>query len=532
MEKSWRNRANLNQNEQWKLAKDGLEIVKQIPEIGDKAFSELEPSDVERLKWAGIYAQRPRDGHFLIRVKLPSGRLNSSQARVLAGIAKDYGRDGLQITVRQAMQIHWITLADAPDILGRLERIGLSSIEACGDVPRTILGNPLAGIDPEEILDTTPIVQDVFSYFLGHPEFSSLPRKLKISISANPHDAGFARINDIAFVPAKRDDEAGFHVYAGGGLSAEPYLAEKLPFFSRPKDVLRITKAIATIFREYGYRENRGHCRLKYLIADFGKDRFAKLVEQLAGPLEHGGVEIQQEWNRGAFYGIHEQKQQGMFYFGTNVPAGFLQADELLEFACLADNYGNGQLRTTNSQNMVLINIPAQNVDALKDEILFEKFGLAPGCFSGYAASCTGNAFCNFSPIETKHRLQALTEELDCTFPEVDVPFQINLTGCIHSCAQPQIADIGLTGGRAKLGDTIVDTFGVQLGGTLGPQAKYAIVLDGKVAESQLAAFIKQLVRYYLEHRKEQERFYELVRRTDECAFQQLLDRFKFDSRL
>ena len=527
MVKSWQNRENLNRNEQWKLAKDGLEIVKQIPEMVGKAFNELDPGDVERLKWAGVYAQRPKDGHFLIRVKLPSGRLNSNQARVLSGIARDYGREGLQITIRQAVQIHWITLADVPDILSRLAVVNLSSIEACGDVPRTILGNPLAGIDPEELLDTMPIVQEVFSYFLGNPEFSNLPRKLKISISANPHDVGFARINDIAFVPAKKDGEAGFHVYVAGGLSAEPHLAEKLPFFIRPDEVLRVAKAIATIFRENGYREKRGHCRLKYLMADWGKEHFAEVVEQLAGPFEYGGVEIQQEWTRGAFYGIHEQKQPGYFYFGTNVPAGFLQSDDLLEFARLADEYGDGQLRTTNSQNLMLINIPQKNVETLKGAALFEKFSLTPGTFSGYAASCTGNAFCNFAPIETKHRLQTLVEELDRSFPDAGVPLQINLTGCVHACAHPQIADIGLTGSRAKVNGTSVDAFSIQLGGALGPRAGYGVVLDGKVPEAQLTGFIKGLVSYYLEHRKEQERFYELVRRTDVTIFQRMLDAVK-----
>lgn len=200
-----------NRNEQWKHDKDGLEIIKEIPALADKAFKEIDPGDVERLKWAGIYAQRPRDGHFLVRVKLPSGQLTAEQAEVLADLAAEYGKGELQITIRQAVQIHNITLRDACDILPRLSAVGLSSVEACGDVPRTILGNPLAGVDAEELLDTRPIVEEVFQFFLGNRAFSNLPRKFKISISANPHDAGFARINDLAFVPAKREGGSGLH---------------------------------------------------------------------------------------------------------------------------------------------------------------------------------------------------------------------------------------------------------------------------------------------------------------------------------
>lgn len=299
-----------NRNEQWKHDKDGLEIIKEIPALADKAFKDIDPGDVERLKWAGIYAQRPRDGHFLVRVKLPSGQLTAEQAEVLAALAAEYGKDEIQITIRQAVQIHNITLRDACDILPRLSAVGLSSVEACGDVPRTILGNPLAGVDAEELLDTRPIVEEVFQFFLGNRAFSNLPRKFKISISANPHDAGFARINDIAFGPAKREGEVGFMVYVGGGLSAEPYLAERLPFFIRPAEVKAVAIAVATIFRDDGYREKRNHCRLKYLVADLGIETVAEKVEAQTGALLRGGEEITAPWNYGRFYGVHRRSRQ------------------------------------------------------------------------------------------------------------------------------------------------------------------------------------------------------------------------------
>ena len=340
-----------NRNEQWKHDKDGLEIIQEIPALADKAFKEIDPGDVERLKWAGIYAQRPRDGHFLVRVKLPSGQLTAEQAEVLAALAAEYGKGELQITIRQAVQIHNITLRDACDILPRLSAVGLSSVEACGDVPRTILGNPLAGVDAEELLYTRP----------------NLPRKFKISISANPHDAGFARINDLAFVPAEREGEVGFMAYVGGGLSAEPYLAERLPFFIRPAEVKAVAIAVATIFRDAGYREKRNHCRLKYLVADLGAEAVAAKVEAQTGALLRGGEEVTAPWNYGRFYGVHAQKQAGLSYVGVHVTNGHIAAEDLKVFAALAKRYGQGRLRTTNSQNLILLDIPESAVEALGD---------------------------------------------------------------------------------------------------------------------------------------------------------------------
>ena len=313
-----------NRNEQWKHEKDGLEILKELPALAEKDFKEIDPGDVERLKWAGIYAQRPRDGHFLVRVKLPSGQLTAAQAKVLADLAAAYGKGEIQITIRQAVQIHNITLRDAVDILPRLKAAGLSSVEACGDVPRTILGNPLAGVDAEELLDTRPLVEEVFRLFLGNRDFSNLPRKFKISISANPHDAGFARINDLAFVPARREGEAGFVAYAGGGLSAEPHLAVCLPFFIRPAEVKAVAEAVATLFRDEGYREKRNHCRLKYLVADLGAERVAEKIEAQTGALLRGGEEVTAPWNYGRFYGTHAQKQPGLCYVGVHVKNGHI----------------------------------------------------------------------------------------------------------------------------------------------------------------------------------------------------------------
>jgi ferredoxin-nitrite reductase len=224
---TWRDRTDLSKNEYWKLEKDGLEILKELDRLSTTPFEQIDVSDIERLKWAGIYCQRPKNGKFLIRIKLPSGKLNAAQGHIIADLAEQYGQSELQITIRQCIQIHNLTLNEIPDIFRALDSVGLTTVEGCGDVPRNILGNPLMGVDPEELFDTEPIVDEAVRRFVGNPDYANLPRKYKLSFSANPHDVGYAGINDLAFVPAVYGPAhtPGFHLRIGGGLSSEPKLS-------------------------------------------------------------------------------------------------------------------------------------------------------------------------------------------------------------------------------------------------------------------------------------------------------------------
>ncbi len=530
MERSWKNRKNLNKNEIAKLEKDGLEILNELDEIAKKDNSAIDPMDIERLKWAGIYAQRPKDGHYLIRVKLPSGKLNSAQAKVIAGISKDYGENSIQITIRQCIQIHNILLKDVPDIFARLKKANLTTVEGCGDVPRNVLGNPLAGVDRDELFDTTKVVDEIVESLVGNPEFSNLPRKYKISVSANPGDCGFAGINDLAFVPAvlhnKKEDAKGFHAYVGGGLSTAPHLAKKLPFFIRPEEAVKVAEGVGIIFREYGYRENRGHCRLKFLLDDWGIEKFADKLEEITGTLTRGGRTVERKWNRGVFHGLNRQKQEDLYYAGLLIPSGSMEASDLQEIAELAEKYGDGELRTTNSQNIIILNIPAEKRSQFKQESLIKRYPLKPDAFAGYAASCTGNQYCNFAPIETKKRLKSILDEMNRRFPKLRQPLRINLTGCVHACAHPQIADIGITGGRGKENGEMVDMFTLQIGGALGREAKFGEKLNGRISENHIIDAIGDMVEYYITHRQEKEIFYQFVRRVGTGEFQKIADRY------
>lgn len=527
---TWRVRTDLSKNEYWKLEKDGLEILKELDRLSTTPFEQIDVSDIERLKWAGIYCQRPKNGKFLIRIKLPSGKLNAAQGHIIADLAEQYGQSELQITIRQCIQIHNLTLNEIPDIFRALDSVGLTTVEGCGDVPRNILGNPLMGVDPEELFDTEPIVNEAVRRFVGNPDYANLPRKYKLSFSANPHDVGYAGINDLAFVPAVYGPERtpGFHIRIGGGLSSEPKLSKPLNLFVLPERAVDVAEAVACIFRDRGYRTKRNHCRLKYLIEDIGAREAERLIEAITGPLPHGGRTLAKSWNRGNFYGIHKQKQPGLYYAGLCVTGGVLPASDFRKIVALSEKYGDGQLRTTNTHQFIILNIPEDRRRDFRSESILSRYPLRPKAFSGYQASCTGRAYCSFAPIETKHALNRITAELDERFPNLRMPIRINLTGCPHSCAHPQIADIGFTGGKMKTADGIlVDAYAVAVGGHLGPNPHFGTVLKNRIPADQATDLAADFVRHYLNGRKKGERFYEFVDRTGADAFQDILDRYQ-----
>lgn len=525
--RTWKDRTDLSKNEYWKLEKDGLMILDELDRLAARPFEEIAPSDIERLKWAGVYCQRPKDGHFLIRIKLPSGRLTASQGRAIARIAVEYGKGELQITIRQCIQIHNLTLDQIPGILRTLDSKGLTTIEGCGDVPRNILGNPLMGVDPDELFDTEPVVDEAVRRLIGNPDYSNLPRKYKLSFSANPHDCAYAGINDLAFIPAVYGpyNTPGFHLRIGGGLSNEPKLSKPLSLFVTPDRAVDVACAVAAIFRDKGYREKRNHCRLKYLIEDIGVRETERLIEQITGPLPHGGRTVTRSWNRGTFYGIHAQKQPGLYYAGLGVPGGMLPASDFNEIIDLSEKYGNGSLRTTNTHQLLILNIPEESLSAFKKEKILSAYPLRPGPFSGYQSSCTGNAYCSFAPIETKHTLNRITSELDRRFPDLRMPIRINLTGCPHSCAHPQIADIGFTGGRKRASDgSLTDVYTVSVGGHLGAAPQFGTVLSGRIPADKATDLAAAFVEYYLKNRRQSERFYEFAARAGAEGFQKILD--------
>ncbi|SDF30190.1 nitrite/sulfite reductase [Sporolituus thermophilus] len=531
MERPWaKDLAKLNKTELIKLKKDGLAILDDIERLAAAGFAALGAEDIELLKWAGLYGQKPRtDGYFMLRVKVPGGIMNGEQVRTLAAIARAYGRNELHLTTRQAVQFYWIRLEYLPDIFARLAAAGLSSVESAGDCPRAVTGNPLAGIDPDEVIDTKPLVEAVTRFFQGNPEFSNLPRKFKISISSSGLNPGHAEINDVAFTPAVKEIDGeqviGFHVMVGGGLAAKPHMAVKLDIFVRPEEVVKVAAAVATIFRDFGYREHRFHARLKYLVADWGEARFRSELLKLTGPLPTRGQDLTRGWNGGYYYGVHPQKQAGLHYVGLAIPGGLLTAADLEGLAELAVRYGDGSLRTTNTQNLILANVAADKVTALLDEALVKRFTPFPQPFAGHTVACTGNTFCTMAIVETKRRLNSIAEYLD-KHVELDTPVRLHMSGCPNACGHHQIADIGLQGSLLNVDGKAIEAFELWLGGALGPGAAFATKLEGRIPADDAAKAIERLLKFFQANKGEGETFAAFVRRVGVPAFQTKLDEF------
>ncbi|HFK1707060.1 nitrite/sulfite reductase [Bacillus mycoides] len=529
-EKVWANNEKLNPSEKKKLEKDGLEIFNDIPYYAENGFESIPKEEWDAFKWAGLYLQRPKEaGYFMMRVNIPSGIITNAQAEVLASIAEDYGRDVLDITTRQAIQFHWLEIGQIPDIFKRLARVGLSSAGACGDITRNITGNPLAGIDANELFDTTSIVKEIYDSFQHNEEFSNLPRKFKMSISSNIYNSANAEINCVAFTPATKEingeEKVGFHIKIGGGLSARPYLAEELDVFVLPEEVKAVSIAIATIFRDFGYREKRHLARLKFLVADWGAEKFKEKLVEYTGPLQSKGESALKGWNAGYFYGVQDQKQAGLKYVGFNVPVGRLHAEEMFEIARIAKKYGNGQIRTCNSQNFIIPNVPPENVAGLLSEPLFEAISANPKSFIGHAVSCTGIEYCNLALVETKERLRKIAEYLD-TQIALDVPVRIHMVGCPNSCGQRQIADIGLQGIKLKTKEKgIVEAFEIYVGGTLLDGGAYNEKLKGKIDGEDLPDVLVSFLSYFQKNKLLAETFYDFVGRVGVEELQIVLNR-------
>lgn len=526
----WSKTSNLSGIELVKLEKDALAVIDDVATFAKTGFDAIPPADLDRLKWYGLYVQRPKtDKWFMLRVKIPGGILTAPQAETLAGIAKEFGRNRLDLTTRQAIQFHWLAIDVIPEIFTRLSTAGLSTIEAAGDCPRNIIDSPLSGIDPDEVIETSSLVSELNRYFEGNPAFSNLPRKFKIGITGSVNNAIHAEIQDLAFVPAVQVVEGcetiGFNIFVGGGLSASPVLAQQLDVFVRPEEVIQVASAVASLFRDYGYREKRNHARLKFLLADWGVTKFTQELTALTGPLLPSGQNLTRSWNPSPYYGVQRQRQVGLNYLGLVIPGGELTADELADLSHFANQYGDGTLRTTNSQNIILPNIPDTAVSALLSETTVRRLFVPVHSASTSAISCTGKQFCPFGVVETKEWSRQITNYID-QHVELDMPIRVHVSGCVNSCGQNQIADIGLQGTPFQAGGQTQEGFSIWIGGQLGPNARLATKLKGTVPTVRAAEIVTAFLEKYRSERYDQETFARFIDRQGVLWFQQSLDQW------
>ncbi|HZT44006.1 MAG TPA: hypothetical protein VFA07_17705 [Chthonomonadaceae bacterium] len=502
-----------------KKEKDGLDVWPDILRYAQTGFHTITPDDFARMRWYGIYQQKPNEGHFMLRVKIPSGDLTAAQMRAVAEVARDYGNNIADITTRQNFQFHWLTIENIPKAIERLHAAGLTTTGACGDITRNICGCPVSGLDPNELYDTRPIIHEVTRTFLGNKEFSDLPRKYKISISGCPIHCNQPEINDLGITAVRRRRqgtwETGFHVRVGGGLSTQPYFAQRLDVYVTPEQVVDVCRAVTEIFRDDGYRQRRNHARLKFLVADWGAEKFREVLIQHLGWTPETAINwLEPQGKRQQDHlGVQRQKQDGLYWIGVSVMTGRVSADQMFAAAGIAERYCQGSLRTTNQQNYLFPNIAEADLPEVQAALKDAGFVWEVSEFHKGAVSCTGNEFCNLAITETKHRLREIVSHLESEMLW-DEPLRIHINGCPNSCGQHHIGDIGLQGCLARLTDgTQVEAFDIGLGGRLGADAKFVRPIQRKVPADKVKYALENLLHAYKAHKRPEENFGQFVDR-------------------
>ncbi|XRQ13589.1 nitrite/sulfite reductase [Actinomadura welshii] len=526
----------LNKNEENKKNDDGLNVRQRIIDIYSKTgFDSIDPADLRgRFRWMGLYTQRKpgidggrtgaledeelEDRYFMMRVRIDGGQLSGPQLRTIADISTRYARGTADITDRQNVQLHWVRIEDVPAIWEALEAVGLHTMEACGDVPRTIIGCPLAGIAADEVIDATPQLRDIHDRYIGSPEFSNLPRKYKTALSGCTSHCTVHEINDIAFVGTVNDEgETGYQLFVGGGLSTNPMFAQSLGVFVRPEQATEVWHGVTSIFRDYGYRRLRSRARLKFLVKDWGAEKFREVLEkEYLGYALPDGPEPAAPLAQRDHVGIRPQ-QDGNFYVGFAPRVGRVSGEMLGVIGDLAERYGTGRVRTTIEQKMVILDVPEDRTEALADELAAHGLQVRPSTFRRQTMACTGIEYCKLAIVDTKQRAMDLIDELEERLPDFDQPLSINVNGCPNACARIQVGDIGLKGQLVvdENGDQ-VEGFQIHLGGQLG--AAFGKKVRGlKTTSAGLTDYIERVVRNYDKQRDEGESFAEWVHRADEA---------------
>ncbi|KQP76065.1 MULTISPECIES: nitrite/sulfite reductase [unclassified Aeromicrobium] len=527
----------LNANEQSKKDDNPLNVRARIENIyAHGGFDSIDPGDLRgRFRWWGLYTQRKAgidggktatlepeeldDRYFMLRVRVDGGQLDLRQLRTIADISVEFARDSADLTDRQNVQYHWIDVRDMPTIWERLESVGLSTQEACGDCPRVILGSPVAGISEAEIIDGRPAIEAIESRYIGDRAFSNLPRKFKSAISGHPGHDVVPQINDIAFIGAEHSEHGpGFDLWVGGGLSTNPMLAQRVGVWVPIDEVPEVWEGVVSIFRDYGYRRLRSRARLKFLVADWGIEKFREVLE--TEYLERSLVDLEAPevpTTPVDHVGVHRQKD-GRYYVGVAATVGRISGTLLNQVADVVEAHGSDRVATTPMQKLVVLDVEEDRVESLVDALAALGLYARPSQWRRNTMACTGIEYCKLAIVETKARARDLVDELEQRVPELDSPITINVNGCPNSCARIQTADIGLKGqlvldeqGRQ------VEGFQVHLGGALGLEAGFGRKLRAhKVTGEQLPHYVEKLSRTYLEQRDGDESFARWVARADE----------------
>ena len=526
----------LNKNEQSKKDDNPLNVRARIVNIyAKRGFASIDPADLRgRFRWMGLYTQRAPglDGgrtamlteeeldaeFFMMRVRSDGALLPAATVRALGTIGQDFARDTADVTDRENIQYHWIRIEDVPTIWQRLEDAGLSTLEACGDSPRPFLGSPVAGVAKDEIIDGTSALEEIKRRYIGNPEFSNLPRKFKTALTGHPSHDVSPETNDVSFVGTVHPEHGpGFDLWVGGGLSTNPMLAQKLGVWIPLDEVADTWEGVASVFRDYGYRRLRSRARLKFLIQDWGVERFREILEtEYLQRALVSNASPQAPVGHRDHIGVHEQKD-GKLYVGIAPTAGRVSGTLLVQLADLIEQYGVAGARLTPYQKIVLIGVEPAVLDELLDDLDTIGLSARPSGWRRNTMACTGIEFCKLAIVDTKVRAANLVTELEKRFPDLDVPITVNVNGCPNACARTQVADIGLKGQVVMSDGEQVEGFQVHLGGATGLNAGFGRKLrTHKVTSVGLDDYITSVVDAFLADRTDGESFATWVARADE----------------
>lgn len=509
--------------ERLKREKNPWEAFNEVREFARAGRSSVVPDWASTyFKWWGIYTQGDGAGvtggkggegvttdWFMMRIGIPNGIVSSSQLRAIGGLTRKYARNLADITVRQNIQLHWLTIQDLPEIVDALDAIGMSPKGACGDVVRNVTGCPLAGVAADELIDASPTALAISNELKANPLFYNLPRKFKICATGCPSWCSYPEINDVALTAVQHNGQVGYSLRVGGGLSNEPHLAVRLDAFVLPDQAVRVATAVAEIFRDQQVlRESRDRARLKYLFLKEGwtADRFlSELQSRLDFKLLPGVPEQVPDDILRDHTGIHPQRQPGLSYVGASVLRGRLTGEQLEAAADLADRFGSGALRATVSQNLIFIDIPNNKTAELVRELGQIGLQVDGSNFWRGAVACTGTEFCKLAITETKGFARWLVDELEGRLPQFDQQLKLNVTGCPNGCGQHWIADIGLEGKKIKLDGKMTDAYYFCLGGAVGQHAAISRPVGYRTPAALVPEAIERLLRHYLAGRQPEE---------------------------
>lgn len=537
-------RAPLNANEEWKQEEGGLDVRARIEQVYSKeGFASIPPQDLSgRFRWWGLYTQRRpgidggrtaqlddtelSDEYFMLRIRLDGGALDLEQLRVVAEISTEFARGTADISDRQNIQYHWIRVEDVPEIWRRLEAVGLQTTEACGDTPRVVLGSPLAGIAADEVIDPTPVIDEIVRRYVGDPELANLPRKFKSAVTGHPSLDVVHEINDISLVGVVHPELGpGYDLWVGGGLSTAPRLAERLGTFVPEERAAEVWHGVVRVFRDHGYRRLRTKARLKFLLAEWGPEKFREVLERdyLDAPLPDGPPPPPAT-GPGDHVGVHRQKD-GRFYVGAAPVVGRVSGEVLTGLADAMAAAGSARVRLTPHQKLVVLDVPEENVEALVATLEALDLSVTPSLFRRHTIACTGIEYCKLAIVETKVTAATAVAELERRLadllPELGSPISLHVNGCPNSCARIQVADIGLKGQIVTVDGEQQPGFQVHLGGGLASDSRDEAGLGRtvrglKVTAEELPDLVERLVRRYAASRTDAETFSQWVARADE----------------